>query len=131
MALIKIIDDDNEFAQTIAATLRQAGHTVSIRTTAAKAVDDLVLNRPDLLILDVMFPENPAAGFELARDIRRKKSIADLPIILLTGANQEYSMDFSAADIDRNWMPVQDFVEKPVKPAALLKAVGRLLKRKK
>lgn len=38
-------------------------------------------------------------------------------------------MDFSAKDIDRNWMPVQDFIEKPVKWTNLVKKIDALLRK--
>lgn len=127
MARIKLIDDDAEFAGNIAAILRTAGHDVSTLDTTEGAVQILAANKPDLVILDVMFPSNPVAGFDLAREIRRTRALKDLPVILLTGVNQEFPMGFSASDIDPDWMPVQDFVEKPVEAKLLLAAVSKML----
>ena len=129
MARISIIDDDVELAEDMSVLLRKEGHTVSTRDTCEGAVRELVKNPPDLLIQDVMFPENHTAGFDLAREIRKTKEIKDLPIILLTGVNQQFPMDFSAQDIDSEWMPVQAFLEKPVRMAALLEKIGELLGR--
>ena len=127
MARIKIIDDDVEFADNIATLLRDSGYEVSAMDTTLNAIDVLKDDMPDLLILDVMFPDNPAGGFDLARDIRRDPQIRDLPVILLTGVNQEFPMDFTTHDIDPEWMPVQDLVEKPVAMTSLLASVRRLL----
>ncbi len=127
MANIKIIDDDLEFAQNTAVLLQKEGHSVTIHDDTEGMVKDLVQNKPDLLILDVMFPENPAGGFDLARQIRKTEEIKHLPIILLTAVNQEFPMDFSADDIDPDWMPVQDFVEKPVDTQELLNKIEKLL----
>lgn len=127
MARIEIIDDDLELAEDLAVILRNAGHQVGVRDGTEGAVRDLVSARPDLLILDVMFPENPAGGFDLAREIRGTPEIGDLPIILLTSINQEFPMDFSTRDIDPEWMPVQDFAEKPVSAKVLLEKVDRFL----
>jgi two-component system sensor histidine kinase/response regulator len=129
MAKIKIIDDDVELAEDLAAILRSAGHQVSVRDDTDGAVTELLEGKPDLLILDVMFPENPAGGFDLAREIRGTPAIKDLPVILLTAINQEFPMDFSSQDIDADWMPVQDFVEKPVAADTLLEKVDRFLRR--
>lgn len=131
MARIKLIDDDVEFAENTATILRAAGHEVSLLHSDELALAELVRDRPDLAILDVMFPDNPVAGFDLARKIRRTREIRDLPILLITAVNQEFPMDFSASDIDPQWMPVQDFVEKPVAASRLLKAVDRLVKGRK
>jgi DNA-binding response OmpR family regulator len=127
VARIKIIDDDVEFAENVAAVLKQAGHEVSMLDTTDRAIEVLVAAPPDLLILDLMFPGNPVAGFDLARQVRRRREIKGLPILMLTGVNQEFPMDFSAKDIDPDWMPVQDFIEKPPEPKRLLKAVQNLL----
>ncbi len=127
MTSIKIIDDDVELAENLALILEKEGYTVSTLDHTEGAVDDLVQHRPDLLILDVMFPENASAGFDLARKIRQTEEIKDLPVILLTGINQRFPMDFSADDIDERWMPVQDFVEKPIDIGKLLRKVRHSL----
>ncbi len=128
MATIQIIDDDVEIAENLEAILRNAGHRVGLLYTTENAVGMLVENTPDLLILDVMFPDNPAGGFDLAREIRQTEAIKDLPIILLTSVNQQFPMDFSSGDIDPDWMPVQEFIEKPVTAKRLLNSVTQLLR---
>ena len=129
MARIMIIDDDVELADNTAALLRRQKHEVSTIYSTTDAVRKVTENKPDLVILDVMFPDNPVAGFDLARQIRHTKAIENLPIILVTGINQEFPMDFSDKNIDPNWMPVQDFLEKPAKAATLLRKVNQLLKK--
>jgi len=120
MAIIKIIDDDTEFMENLSLILRKEGYEVTTRDSIEGAVKELAEAMPDLLILDVIFPENPAAGFDLARNIRERKDLKKLPVILLTAVNQELPMDFSSKDIDPEWMPVEDFVEKPVNFEELL-----------
>ena len=127
MASIKIIDDDVELAENLSLILEKQGYAVSTLDRTEGAVEDLVQNKPDLLILDIMFPENVSAGFDLARKIRQAREIKDLPVILLTEVNQKFPTDFSSADIDPDWMPVQDFVEKPVDIESLLTKIHHLL----
>lgn len=131
MANIRIIDDDEELAENIALVLKNEGHSVDILTDTENAVEKLIQNTPDLLILDVMFPENPAGGFDLARKLREIQEIKDLPVIMLTAVNQEFPMDFSAKDIDKDWMPVQDFIEKPVDIPKLITKISNLLQSRK
>jgi len=131
MARITVIDDDIEMADNTASLIRKYGHEVFTLYTIDGAIKRLVHNKPDIVILDVMFPDNPVAGFDLARQIRVTREIKDLPIILLTSINQEFPMGFSAGDSDPEWMPVQSFMEKPVKIPALMEKVSRLLKQKK
>ncbi len=131
MAHIMIIDDDVEMTENLSTVLKSEGYEVSSRDQTEGAVEVLEKNTPDLIILDVMFPENPAAGFDLARKVRKTKKLEKLPIVLLTSINQQFPMDFSSRDIDKDWMPVQDFVEKPVNMNELVKKVRTLLKTSK
>lgn len=127
MAKIVIIDDDVECATNAAAILKSRNHQIIMLHSTDEAIEFLIRQKPDLLVLDVMFPNNPVAGFDLVREIRVHDVIKDLPIILLTSVNQEFPMGFSNDDIDSDWMPIQQFLEKPAKSAELLKAVARLL----
>ena len=127
MARIHIIDDDIELTEDLGVLLRKEGHTVSTRDTCDGAIADLVGDPPDVLVLDVMFPENDSGGLDLAREIRKTAALKTLPIILLTALNQHFPMDFSPEDIDPEWMPVQAFLEKPVRMADLLAKVRQLL----
>jgi len=129
MPKIMIIDDDVEIIENIVAVLDEPGMEISTMDTTEGAVERLLSETPDLLILDVMFPENPAGGFDLAREIRQVEGIKTLPIILLTAINQELPMDFSSGDIDDEWMPVQNLLEKPIRMGELKEAVNSLLHR--
>ena len=127
MANIWMIDDDADFAENITAILSGEGHTVRSLLTTDGAVESLVQAKPDLLVLDVMFPNDPVAGFRLARRIRQVREIRDLPIIFMTAVNQEFPTEFSAEDADSRWMPVQDFVEKQANSSVLLRKIRNLL----
>ena len=127
MAKILIIDDDNDLAAMLVEVLTSEGYQVEAIDNLSDGWDALKSSLPDLLLLDIMFPENPAGGFELAREIRASESTKNLPVILLTAVNQELPMDFSADDIDDEWMPVQDFMEKPPGIPELLEKVRSLL----
>ena len=129
MARIMIIDDDVELAEGTALRIRQRGHEVTTVFSTDEAVRRISEHQPDLVLLDVMFPDNPVCGFDLARHLRRIKAFETLPIILLTNVNQHFPMDFSSKDIDPDWMPVQGLMEKPVDLDALMKKVDELLKK--
>jgi len=124
-----IIDDDADQAEDLADVLRGADHTVAMLHRVEGAVKKLAQDKPDLLILDVMFPEEPSAGLELAIEIRRNDALKELPVILLTGVNREFPLGLSSKDIDPEWMPVQEMVEKPVESRELLRKVDALIGR--
>ncbi|MGA2641351.1 MAG: response regulator [Spirochaetia bacterium] len=129
MAYLLIVDDDADFASAVGTILEKQGHTISIETDCGKTIDRIHERRPDMIILDVMFPENDQAGFEAARSIR--KTFGELPVILLTAVNQSFPLGFSNRDLDPTWLPAVDFVEKPVDFALLCAKVSEALARAK
>ena len=117
--------DDEDFAQAVATVLRSSGHEIELELDAGQAINRIERRRPDALILDVMFPENPSAGFEVAREIRRK--FDPIPTLMLTAVNQEFPLGFSNKDIDPVWLPITEFMEKPVDFATLRNQIDQLL----
>lgn len=113
MAYIMVVDDDEDFASAAATALQAGGHEVEVQLGTAEALEAMKRRRPDLVVLDVMFPGRSSAGFELARTMRRE-GLDRTPIVMLTAVNREFPLGFSPADIDEQWMPVTDFLEKPV-----------------
>ena len=128
MAYILIVDDDEDFAQTTATVLRNEGHEVQIELDTDDAVQSMQKKVPDLAVLDVMFPEDISAGFELARFMRHEsEQLKKIPILMLTAINAKFPLGFGPKDIDDEWLPVTDFLEKPVDFDVLVNKVSKLL----
>ena len=128
MAHLLIVDDDEDFTNAAATVLRQAGHEVQAEQDVSKAVQRMTDSPPDLLILDVMFPEDASAGFELARTLRSSgEKLRRVPILMLTAINTRFPLGFNSSDIDDAWLPVSDFLEKPVDFEVLKGKVAALL----
>jgi CheY-like chemotaxis protein len=125
MAYLLIVDDDLDFATAVGTVLRGRGHEIDIEIDCDKAIDRINRRRPDMVILDVMFPENDTAGFEVARSIRR--TFGELPVLLLTAVNQSFPLGFSNRDLDDKWLPAAGFLEKPIDFAALCEMVSSIL----
>ena len=130
MSYIMIVDDDDDFSFATATVLEEAGHEVRVESNIPSAELSLKTKQPDLVILDAMFPESSSAGFDLARKIRHDGSLKHVPILMLTAVNSKFPLGFSDKDIDDAYMPVEDFLEKPVDFDILKNRVTNLLKNK-
>ena len=128
MAYLLIVDDDEDFAAAAATALRGEDHEVDIRLQTDNAMTSMEERKPDLVVLDVMFPESSSAGFELARMMRHdREDLQNIPILMLTAVNAKFPLGFSSSDIDDEWLPVADFLEKPVALDVLKAKVAEVL----
>ena len=129
MGRILIIDDDADFADASADVLRTDGHEIEIQENIEGGFESFKKKFPDLVILDVMFPGNSSGGFEMARRITSLTK--QVPILMLTAINSHFQLDFSVSDIEESWLPITEFLEKPVNFTALRKKAVELITRKK
>ena len=128
MAYILIVDDDVDICESMASVLRGAGHDVAYRLDGEAGKQALAERHPDLMILAGRFPGKVNAGFELAREIAGMgEDFREMPILMLTAVNKHFPYGFSKEDIDADWLPVSDFVEKPVPGDVLTAKVAGLL----
>ena len=129
MANILIVDDDLDIIDSLTMILESNGHQVSVKTDTDDLVESIRAASPDLIILDIIFPEDPNAGFAAARELHKNAEVKDIPVLLLSAVNQQSNMSFgfSEADISEDFMPVQGFIEKPVEPSVLLSKVQELV----
>jgi DNA-binding response OmpR family regulator len=127
MAYILIVDDDMDFADAAARVLADAGHETKIEPKIAAALENMQSRIPNLAILDVMFPEDPTAGFELARKVRKIPALRDVPVLMLTAVNTSFPLGFGTKDINDSWLPISDFLEKPIDFDVLISKVSALL----
>ncbi len=125
---VYIIDDDVDIVASLEMTLRAGGHEVASQNDDTKLVENIIRFNPAIIILDVMFPGDQEAGFKMARTIKHADEISAIPIIMLTSVNQDsdFISKFSNLDIDEIYLPVTEFIEKPVDPKTLLKKIDEL-----
>lgn len=129
MAKVMIVDDDRDFMDSICRVLQHKGHDTTAIYDTKEVIKHLERDPHEVLVLDVMFPEDAAAGFHLAQDIRRHSKLTRLPILILSAINTKFPMGFGPDDIDEAWLPVQDFLEKPIDFDVLIAKVEKLASR--
>ncbi len=125
---IYMVDDDVDLVEANRIALEAKGHKVRAQLDDVNLVDNIREFNPDVIVLDVMFPDDKEAGFKMARTIRHHDDIRDKPIIMLTGVNMEggFPGKFSNRDIDEIYLPITEFVDKPVDPAKLIEKIEKI-----
>ena len=129
MKKIYIIDDDRDIVESMSMVLKANGYEVSAQYNDENVIENVLKYNPDLIILDVMFPENNSVGFEIARDIKGNNKLTNIPIIMLSAVNEKgiYVGRLTSQDINESWLPVNIFLDKPVQPKELLLQVKYML----
>jgi two-component system alkaline phosphatase synthesis response regulator PhoP len=124
---VLIIEDDVDLVEAVKTILEAKQIELLAAYTPDEGITLARQHQPDLIILDVMFGKNgKTEGFELARKIRQDPDLSRIPILMETSVNTEHpGFNFSAKDQD--FLPVDDFINKPANPAELIEKIGRLL----
>jgi CheY-like chemotaxis protein len=123
---ILIIDDDPDITEAMTVVLANRGYAVTSARDGTEGMEQLKQVRPDLIILDVMM-RTSQEGFELSRELKGNPKYKDIPILMLTAVRQKTGLDFSSAAGDESWLPVQGFLDKPIKPDVLIEKIANLL----
>ena len=125
MAKIICIDDDQDVLETCKYLLSEEGHKIETATSAKEGIQKSKEFNPDIILLDVMM-EDMTAGFHAAYNFRKDDTLKHKPILMLTSINQKLDTKFNP-DTDGEFIPVDDFIEKPIIRDKLLASVKRLL----
>jgi CheY-like chemotaxis protein len=126
---VYVIDDDNDIVDVLTIVLEKDGHEIGFQNDEEDVVANVIEFGPDLIILDVIFPENDSAGFEIARNLKHDSQTKEIPILMLSAVNQkgQYAGSFSNEDRDDTYLPVEQFIEKPINPKELSKVVKEMV----
>ncbi|MBN1699967.1 MAG: response regulator [Spirochaetales bacterium] len=125
MAKILIIDDDVDIHDSVGTILKSNGHEVWTAINGTEGLSTAEKIRPDLIILDVMM-QTGMEGFNVSYSLRKNEVLKHVPILMLTSIHQKTDFRFNP-DKDGEFLPVDDFVEKPISPGQLTEKTTRLL----
>jgi CheY-like chemotaxis protein len=125
---ILIIDDDPDIIEAMSVVLTNRGYEVDSAADGSEGMEKLKANRPDVIILDVMM-RTRQEGFEVSRELKGNDEYKDIPILMLTAVKDKTGIDFKTTAGDQSWLPVEGFLDKPVKPDILLEKVESLIQK--
>jgi len=128
---ILVVDDDIDLVEGIRITLEANDYEVYSAGNGAEGLKLVKEIHPDLIILDVMM-DTITEGFQVSYQLRsgdpqsEYRAYSEIPILMLTGISQKMDMKFSP-QTDKDYLPVDEFIEKPIQFEALLEKVGKLI----
>jgi CheY-like chemotaxis protein/phosphoribosyl 1,2-cyclic phosphodiesterase len=79
---IHIVDDDPDVVAMVEQLVLAAGHHLTVSTESGTAVEDILEQQPDCVLLDIMLPG--IDGLELCRRLRQEESLRSLKIVMVT-----------------------------------------------
>ncbi len=121
MALIYIVEDDENIREIEHIALKNSGYQVEVFERAQNFMESLKEQTPDLLLLDIMLPD--ADGLQIVEELRKKTATKDLPIIMVTAKTAEID---KVKGLD---MGADDYLTKPFGIMELISRVKALLRR--
>ncbi len=113
---ILLIDDDRDFVEATRVVLESIPCALEVAYNGQTGLELARERRPDLIILDILMPGE--SGFDIYERLEADPDLAHIPVIMLTSL----ANGLSAASTSK---PTA-YIEKPVRPAELLKRVGEL-----
>ncbi len=121
MALVYVVEDDQNIREIETFALRNTGYEVEDFAYAKEFYEGLGRRRPDVILLDIMLPD--ADGLEVVEKLRAEAGVRQIPIILVTAKTSELDK-VKGLDIGAD-----DYMTKPFGVLELISRVKALLRR--
>ncbi len=118
-ARVMLVEDDTKLASLTAAYLSAREFIVAIEHDGTDALTRIVIEKPDLIILDVMLPGTD--GFDICRKLRARGNTT--PVLMLTARDEDIDQVLGLE------LGADDYLTKPVQPRVLLAHIKAILRR--
>lgn len=118
---IYLVEDDENIRELVLYALKSAGYEAAGFSNAAEFYRGLDQGRPQLLLLDIMLPDED--GISILKKLRNNVRLKGLPVIMLTAKSTEYD---KVIGLDSG---ADDYVTKPFGVMELLSRVRAVLRR--
>ena len=108
---VLFVDDDIDLAETSREILSANGFRTDTAYTGKQALEKIIHNDYDLVILDIKLPE--LSGFDILKTIRGSNN--KVRVVLITG-HVEFQNAIDSLDLD-----VSEILMKPISPSELIR----------
>ena len=128
---ILIIDDNPDLVANSRIVLESRGYEVYDAPDGDRGLEMIKEVKPHLIILDIMM-KSETEGFHVAYKLRSEAPEAEMaefrniPILVMSSIHEKTAYRFDEA-VGSEWLPVDEFVDKPVSPEELIKRVEAMI----
>jgi DNA-binding response OmpR family regulator len=119
--IVYVLEDELDIQKLLQLNLEKAGYKVRCFSKASQLFKKLAHELPDLLILDLMLPDED--GNEVVKKIRNHKRIERLPIMILSAKGDEIDKILGLE------LGADDYVTKPFSPKEVIVRIKAILRR--
>lgn len=121
MAHILVAEDERDIRELINFTLTFAGHTITLASNGAEAVEMAQQVNPQLIMMDVRMPK--MTGYEACEALKQIEGVKEIPVVFLSakGQDEEIEIGLSVGAID--------YVLKPFAPEQLVQRITEILQK--
>jgi CheY-like chemotaxis protein len=123
---VLVADDDPDILEAVSTVLEAHPYSVLTARDGQQCLELVRKRAPDLLILDLLMPRMD--GFAVLRELQRDPAFADLPVLVLTTVVEDASRRRYELETGQH-MRVRGYLQKPVAPEPLLRAVAEALEK--
>ena len=117
---ILIVEDEPDIIELLAYNLYQAGFKTEAVFNGADALEQVKIQQPDLVLLDLLLPE--VDGLEIWRTLKRDPETAGIPIIMLTAKGEPIDRIVGLE------LGADDYITKPFSPREVMLRIRAVLR---
>jgi len=116
---ILVADDEPNIVISLEYLLKREGYTVLVARDGQQALETITLEKPDLVLLDVMMPLK--TGFEVCQAVRANEDLQATKILMLTAKGRDTDVAKGTA------LGADDYITKPFSTRELAEKVAKML----
>ena len=120
MKKILVVEDDQSLLE-LEKSILEDQYAVDIAENGEEALEKVKVNKPDLIVLDLMMPVMD--GYQFCEELKKDRELEKIPIVIVTAKNKREDME------EGYLYGAQAYIFKPFTAKDLLKVTELILRK--